>query len=106
MKKFVFVISLLALIVITGCKTTQQIEKECTKDSDCIVGGCSGQLCSPKTSEPAFTTCEWQESYKCYKQTTCNCIDYVCQWKENPEFRQCLIETSLVVEKPRDVVVE
>ena len=63
-------------------------EKECGSDADCITGGCSGQICQSKNSEPAITTCEWREEYSCYKPTGCACKNGKCVWSD--ETTQCL----------------
>lgn len=33
---------------------------------NCIVGGCSGQLCTDAAQGPLMSTCEWREAYACY----------------------------------------
>lgn len=65
-------------------------DSECQTDNDCMAGGCSGTICQSKDSEPVITTCEWREEYACYKQTSCSCINGICQWKETEEFKNCL----------------
>ncbi len=90
------IISIILIVLISGCiQQDQDIEqktkiKECNIDFDCIIGGCSGQVCSPKSDGPIVTTCEWKEEYACYKLTTCSCINGKCQWKETEEFNRCL----------------
>lgn len=64
---------------------------ECTKNSDCTVTGCSGQVCA---KEEAITTCEYLPQYDCYKLTSCECIEGKCAWKETPKFQKCLQEKS------------
>ena len=64
---------------------------ECSSDTDCGVGECSGQVCT--TSDKAaglVTTCEYRAEYGCYKLTDCGCIAGKCVWKETPEFSSCL----------------
>ena len=55
----------------------------CVSDSDCIAGGCSGQLCQSKNDELLGTTCEWKE---CYREEDygleCGCVNKKCQWAE------------------------
>ena len=54
---------------------------KCTSDSDCTVGGCSGELCQSKNNEPIETSCEWKD---CYDDEVygveCKCVDNKCQW--------------------------
>ncbi len=50
----------------------------CKTDSDCRVGGCSGQVCMG-AGEDIVTTCEWKE---CYNPSgmRCGCVNNACQW--------------------------
>jgi len=53
----------------------------CQKDSDCISGGCSGQLCQSRLEEPLGTTCEWRECYNAKSYNLeCKCLNQKCQW--------------------------
>lgn len=63
-------------------------ERECSSDTDCFVGGCSGQLCS--RDEEVITTCEWKEEYGCYTLSSCGCIDGKCEWKASDALDSCL----------------
>ena len=68
---------------------------ECLADSDCGIGGCSGQVCTTKDkAKSTVTTCEFLKIYGCYKQTTCSCINSKCEWKETPEFLDCKAKAS------------
>lgn len=63
-------------------------EAICTKDSDCVISGCSGQICAP---EPVTTTCEFREAYACLRETTCGCDGGICAWdKDDQKYRECL----------------
>jgi len=54
----------------------------CNQDSDCISGGCSGQVCQSKSEEPIITTCEYKECYNAAAYNlTCGCKNNQCQWK-------------------------
>lgn len=54
----------------------------CAGDSDCMSGGCSGQVCQSKSEEPAITTCEYRECYSAAQYgVACGCDDGKCQWK-------------------------
>lgn len=56
--------------------------------SDCVVTGCSGQVCA---AEPVITTCEWQPQYECYRSATCERQPGgECGWTETPELDACL----------------
>jgi len=57
----------------------------CALDLDCVVGGCSGQVCQAKDNAGIITTCE---AKKCYEASqydyTCQCANQICNWvKEN-----------------------
>jgi len=64
---------------------------ECSQDSDCATGGCSGQVCGVKGKvEGIVTTCEWKDEYSCLKKTSCGCVDGSCRWKETREYKDCM----------------
>ena len=62
----------------------------CSQDTDCVIGGCSNQLCLPKSAGNIMSTCEWKEEYGCYQLTTCGCSAAKCAWKQNDAFDKCL----------------
>ncbi|MEM5869765.1 MAG: eight-cysteine-cluster domain-containing protein [Candidatus Aenigmatarchaeota archaeon] len=76
----------IALLFLTQATTALQpfcgwsTYSSCSKDSDCQVGGCSGQVCE-RVNEGTITTCEFRECYiaKNYN-LTCQCINNKCQW--------------------------
>lgn len=53
----------------------------CNFDTDCIRGGCSGQICQSIYEEGIITTCEWRECYDSRKYgVECRCINKTCRW--------------------------
>ncbi|WP_209474767.1 CGP-CTERM-anchored Cys-rich protein [Thermococcus stetteri] len=67
--------------------------KECTSDSDCATGGCSGELCVPRREASNIVTpCVYRPWYTCFALTSCGCVNGVCTWKPNPAFESCLKE--------------
>ncbi len=88
--KYIFILLTLLIVFISGC-SSYKIEKEefcgwstegsCNNDNDCVIGGCSNQVCQSKNEEPAITTCEYRT---CYDATTynlnCNCVENKCKW--------------------------
>jgi eight-cysteine-cluster-containing protein len=53
----------------------------CVSDSDCVKGGCSGQVCQSKNEEPTVTTCEYKDCYNAQSYgLNCKCVDKKCQW--------------------------
>jgi len=64
---------------------------ECTSDSDCATGGCSGEVCGRKGEvEKIVTPCVYPLWYECFRLTSCGCVNGTCSWKPNPEFENCL----------------
>ncbi|MEX0877289.1 MAG: Gmad2 immunoglobulin-like domain-containing protein [Candidatus Spechtbacterales bacterium] len=56
--------------------------------NDCIVTGCSGQICA---DEEVITTCEFREEYACYKDAICERQESSeCGWTLTPQLAQCL----------------
>jgi eight-cysteine-cluster-containing protein len=85
MKKLFLV---LLLIFILGCvKEIPKEEfcgkstyKECSINTDCVIGGCSGQICGGKNEE-LISTCEYAECYNAEEYNLeCKCVDKKCQW--------------------------
>ena len=63
----------------------------CTSNSDCTIGGCSGQVCGKKgVIEGTITTCEFKEEYACLKETKCACMDNQCNWEQSKEYLDCM----------------
>jgi hypothetical protein len=61
-----------------------------TGTGECIVGGCSGQLCSDDRGGLA-STCEWREEYACYRTAKCERqADGECGWTPSDELTACL----------------
>lgn len=54
---------------------------KCSSDKDCIVGGCSNQVCQSIFEKPTITTCEWRECYNAdFYGYKCGCINGRCEW--------------------------
>ncbi len=98
MRQLLFIAVLLAVIVISACEPAagpQQPQppanSECTADSDCGVGGCSGQVCTEADKAAGLvTTCEYREEYGCYQKASCGCVSGKCGWKPTSELQACL----------------
>jgi len=55
----------------------------CIHDSDCIVSGCSNQLCQSRDEGSIVTTCEWRDCYDAKKYgLNCKCVEGKCQWSK------------------------
>ena len=54
----------------------------CSKDSDCMTGGCSGQVCQGAAEPPVITTCEYRECYSAQAYgLSCGCVSGGCAWR-------------------------
>ena len=62
----------------------------CQDDNDCSKTGCSNTLCRSKTDVPVATTCEWHNSYQCYRDVKCACIDNKCQFADKDKIKNCI----------------
>ncbi len=63
--------------------------------TECVTGGCSGQLCVDASQQPPITTCEERPEYACYDTATCEVQrDGTCGWTSTPELTRCLAEAS------------
>ena len=72
----------LASTLLTPCEPADPPEEEC------VVSGCSGQICAP---EPMVSTCEWTCEYGCYALADCETqAAGICGWTPNPEFDACM----------------
>lgn len=57
--------------------------------SECFVGGCSGQVCSDDAG--IVSTCEWRDEYACYRTAKCERqSNGQCGWTSTPELTACL----------------
>ncbi len=58
----------------------------CESSADCVVGGCSGQVCGSKFDEPRGTTCEYRACYDAASYGLgCGCVKNRCQWAKGRE---------------------
>lgn len=101
-----------AALIVAGCKTQtdgkqpplqpKENETECVSNSDCSIGGCSGQVCTTAAeAKGLITTCEYREEYGCLKLTSCGCVDGRCVWKQNAEYAACLDKARLQPQQPQ-----
>lgn len=65
-------------------RCTGLIEKECTTESDCGIGGCGGEICTTAKEAPSIVTaCVYKEEFSCLRKTTCSCIEGKCEWRKD-----------------------
>lgn len=56
----------------------------------CVVGGCSGTMCSEPGNE-MVTTCEFKDEYACYRTAACERQpDGQCGWTQSDALKACL----------------
>ncbi len=60
--------------------------------SECIVTGCSGEICAPY---PVSSTCVWLPEYECLQLSYCDLLTaqtgtQTCGWVQTPEYLECL----------------
>jgi eight-cysteine-cluster-containing protein len=66
----------------------------CSNDADCMVGGCSNELCGLR-GEELVSTCVWKPEFTCFEKTKCGCVDGQCAWKHNEVFDACTASGGL-----------
>ncbi len=53
----------------------------CSTDSDCVRGGCSGEVCQSAAEQPAVTACIYRDCYNASATgVSCGCVAGRCQW--------------------------
>jgi len=58
--------------------------------TDCVRGGCSGEICTDKQSQ-VVSICIWKEEFACYQTAICERQpDGKCGWRQTPELKECL----------------
>ncbi|MBI2144053.1 eight-cysteine-cluster domain-containing protein [Candidatus Woesearchaeota archaeon] len=97
-------IIILAVLLIAACTPQQQppsplqppqTTAECSSNSGCGVGGCSGQVCTTKgKASGLITTCEYKAEYACLNLTSCGCVEGKCQWAGTAELEKCLQQSK------------
>lgn len=71
--------------------STFRIDQPPLPASNCVVGGCSGELCVEKNGEDVMSTCMYKEEFACYKKATCEIQQNgICGWTDTPELASCL----------------
>jgi len=64
-----------------------------TSSSDCVIGGCSSQLCGERGDmDQLVSSCEYRAEYGCYKKfSACERqANGKCGWTPTPQLAQCL----------------
>jgi len=93
--RLMMLVALLSVPVLTGVPSIAcggaQVEGGGDPPGDCVVGGCSGQLCVEPGGNGA-STCEWREEYACYKDHgICERgANNQCGWPATPALTDCI----------------
>lgn len=59
-------------------------------DTGCVIGGCSGELCTDMSLGPQNSICLYKEEYACFKFAVCERQESgQCGWSETPESLNC-----------------
>ena len=85
------VIFILIGLVISGCKN--QTQNQCNKDGDCMITGCSSEICSDK---PVMSPCVIIPEHSCLKYAECKCINNECRWGFTQDYNECVSNISHV----------
>jgi eight-cysteine-cluster-containing protein len=91
----------LFLTVLAACEAPVQPPLDAGADGSvvappqCVVGGCSGQLCVSADIEPPITTCEFLPEYECYQTADCTTQpDGHCGWTLTADLMECLADAK------------
>ncbi|MBI4664830.1 MAG: eight-cysteine-cluster domain-containing protein [Nitrospinae bacterium] len=56
-------------------------EGYCESDMDCVVSGCSSEVCQSTRESEYNTICQWRDCYDPEPyQLHCGCVNSACQW--------------------------
>ncbi|MBN2014599.1 MAG: DUF333 domain-containing protein [Candidatus Altiarchaeota archaeon] len=89
------------------CVEVYEEPPECSNDSDCGTGGCSGQVCGLKEIvKDIITSCEYRPEYDCLRLTSCRCVDGRCRWEDNTAYMECMQNLTTGLSNPASVYCE
>lgn len=70
---------------------TEPINQESRARNDCVISGCSGQICAEKK---VASTCLFLPEHECYQNIVCERqANDQCGWTRTDEFMACLEAT-------------
>lgn len=85
--------------ILTQEERKEEEKKEDREQKQCVVSGCSGELCvEPTSSEEGFASiCVWEEEYECYREAVCERQkDGECGWTQTESLQQCLENKEVI----------
>lgn len=84
---------------------TDLVAEQVRPANDCVVTGCSSQLCVDARVAPVYTTCEWREEYACYRDVACERQPTgECGFSPTDTLIACLAEAGVEPEYPPVVI--
>lgn len=112
MKKLAFILFILPLFAfllgsalpVFGLNFTQPVEYIGPPEvvGECVVGGCSGELCVESGKGPMESICIWKEEFACYNGAQCERqSNGNCGWTVTTELKKCLDNGGGTVEPPK-----
>lgn len=90
---FVLIAATLALIPRPSKNVNQPLLPSPTKQTadNCVITGCSGELCVDKKDGNVASICIWNDRFACVKYSTCaRQKDGKCGWTKTKQYSQCL----------------
>lgn len=57
----------------------------------CVIGGCSGEICSDAADGPAISNCIYKPEFACYKSASCGVqANGKCGWTQDSALKACI----------------
>lgn len=80
------------VIVVYSTNAVKSDLNNANTPKQCVVTGCSGQICSDQYQ---VTDCAYREEYACYKSATCEPqSNGECGWTQTDELTQCILSSK------------
>lgn len=78
-----------------GSSSSNSTGAQAYEGPGCMIGGCSGQICSDAEDEPVVSTCIWTEAYACYQTARCEKqASGSCGWTQSSALQECLAKAK------------
>ncbi len=85
--------NLQTLLPNTACTSTP----DKVESPQCVIAGCSGELCVSSDDEVIGSTCQWLPEYACYQPDLTQCevqTNGQCGWTKTAELDTCLVQAT------------
>ena len=72
------------------------ITQQLPQSTQCIIAGCSGELCVASTNPNLTSTCDWKPEYSCFnRHGLCELQgNNECGWTNTPELLGCIAASA------------